>query len=51
MSFRSSYETANYKYPLKNPDEPILNMSKAELIILLQKLDSPSQSLSVVKEP
>lgn len=45
MSFGSSYETANCKNPLKNPEEPILNMSEAELIISLHKLGSSSRFL------
>lgn len=45
MSFGSSYKTANYKNPLKNPEEPILNMSKAELSISFHKLGSSSRFL------
>lgn len=45
MSFGSSYITANCKNPLQNPEEPILNMSKAELIISFRKLGSSSRFL------
>lgn len=51
MSFGCSYKTANCKNPLQNPEEPILNMSKAELIISFRKLGSSSRFLVVVKEP
>lgn len=45
MSLGSSYKTANCKNPLTNPEEPILNMSEAELIISLHKLGSSSRFL------